>query len=302
MRDLINAVTRGLKSGKPAKRYTLYAIFATTALLILAILTLLISSIAFSAGGNDKDTSDSSNSEVDLSASLSLVEKDISADAASLFSGELLIFNSDCPYNADSLNKNDLVSIDKQRSKKPEADADFDYYYSIFLDMAKSATSATAKALDAMICDYYAANNNDDNLIVSKAAGSGGSFESGLLIELRYYNGDDKDPVSAESHVWLYTNAYKYGFINVTGNTFRYVGIPHATYMQTEGITTLEAYMDVLRMSDKTAPLDLGNGYYAFFVPNGEMGAVSSEYATTVSGNNSDGYVVTVDKNTTANN
>ncbi len=302
MRDLINAAKNGLKSGKPAKRYTIYAILATTAVLLIAILTLAISSIAFSVGGGDTDAdgsgSDTSDGEKALNASLALTERTF--DAERLYSGSLLIFNSECPFNADSLNKNDLVNIAEKRSKKPESDADFPYYYSVYMDQAKSATTDTRASLDTMIYDYYTANNNDDNLIVSKAVGSGGNYESGLLIELRYYNGDAKDPISSESHAWLYANAYKYGFINTVDNVFRYVGAPHAAYMNTKEIATLEEYMDVLSSHDASSPLALGDGYYAFFVPSGETGAVSSKYSTDVSGNNKDGYIVTADKNTPA--
>ena len=85
---------------------------------------------------------------------------------------------------------------------------------------------------------------------------------------------------------------------SVGANVFRYVGKAHATYMKEKSIATVEEYVELLKTKNSSAPLSLGNKVYAFYVANTATAAVSSKYAYTVSGNNIDGYIVTVDTNT----
>ena len=306
MKKLLIAIFGGKKANDPAHKITAYAIFGTSAILALAILVLAVSSIAFAIadskqpapptveGGGGGDGSGGLGS-----SALGLVAGAYNENQ--LYSGDLIVLNDTNPLNPNSNNKNDLVKISENRQQKPDGDSGFRYYYTVFADLAVSATTATQKALDTMIMDYYVANNNDDNLIVSAAYGSGGIYDSGLVVELRYYNGNDKNNISSETHVWIYTHAHEYGFVNVPSvgaNVFRYVGKAHATYMKEKSIATVEEYIELLKTKNSSAPLSLGNKVYAFYVANTATAAVSSKYAYTVSGNNIDGYIVTVDTNT----
>lgn len=77
---------------------------------------------------------------------------------------------------------------------------------------------------------------------------------------------------------------------------FRYVGTPHAALMEQHGLA-LEEYIDLLRRHPVSRPL-CGPGYAVFFLPACEAGETCLEreegrrYA--VSGNNVDGFIVTV--------
>ncbi|MBQ9112058.1 MAG: hypothetical protein IJY08_00595 [Clostridia bacterium] len=307
MKNFINALFGGKNAGKPAHKYTAYAILGTSAVLVLAILVLVVSSIAFAVADantpdtpvNDGGSGDGGNSGGFGTSALGLVSGAYAE--GQLYSGDLIVINDSNPLNAGSTNGNDLVNLSKERTEKPSGDSNFRYYYTVYGDSAASATTATQKALDTMIMDYYTANNNDDNLIVSKAYGAGGIYDSGLIVELRYYNGDSRDPISNETHVWVYTNAHKYGFIALSSagaNVFRYVGTAHATYMNEKGIATVEEYNDLLKTKTATSPLNLGNKVYAFYITQNAATVVSNKYSYTVSGNNIDGYIVTVDTNT----
>jgi zinc D-Ala-D-Ala carboxypeptidase len=109
---------------------------------------------------------------------------------------------------------------------------------------------------------------------------------------------------------WLMKDAYKYGFIvryqaekeDITGITnepwhFRYVGIPHARII-TEKNMCLEEYMDYLRQFSYEAPLE-SNGYQIYFVKTDQSKTnipVPNNSQYSISGNNSDGFIVTISK------
>ncbi len=112
---------------------------------------------------------------------------------------------------------------------------------------------------------------------------------------------------------WITNNCYKYGFVqrypsskesatgmaNISGH-FRYVGIPHS-YIMHEKNYTLEEYLLSLKdysYSGKHLEYELsGNKYEIYYVPSqGETTevAVPYEFQYTISGNNYDGFIVTV--------
>ena len=114
---------------------------------------------------------------------------------------------------------------------------------------------------------------------------------------------------------WFADNACKYGFIvrypegkdEVTGEkartyTYRYVGAPHATYMHDNGLC-LEEYIAEVKEHTKDDPLTVavdGEVSLIYYVPASEEGdtdvTVPKDKAYTVSGNNCDGFIVTVKK------
>ncbi|MCI8388566.1 MAG: hypothetical protein HFE63_08900 [Clostridiales bacterium] len=116
---------------------------------------------------------------------------------------------------------------------------------------------------------------------------------------------------------WLNANAHKYGFIqrypsDKTDITkiayenwhYRYIGKPHAYYMQQNNLC-LEEYIELLRDKYKfggdnlTIIDDEGVSWEVYFVSlNGESTQVPvpKDHEYTVSGNNVDGFIVTVKK------
>ncbi len=139
-------------------------------------------------------------------------------------------------------------------------------------------------------------------------------------IDNSYYNFDDNNPTMQAIFAWLNANAHKFGYVRrfvpekdqITGVTtdrwhYRYVGIPHAYYMN-ENNLCLEEYLATLEANCKygTSHLILddveGKSYEIYYVPaaNGEttdipLPADSSKY--TISGNNYSGYIVTITRN-----
>lgn len=112
---------------------------------------------------------------------------------------------------------------------------------------------------------------------------------------------------------WIDENAAGYGFIvrypdgkeNFTGETsrtqtYRYVGVPHSTYIKQNNIC-LEEYIDKVKEYTKEKPLEISSGsdlyrvYYVKAVPNAVTDVpVPSDMSYTISGDNDEGFIVTV--------
>lgn len=116
---------------------------------------------------------------------------------------------------------------------------------------------------------------------------------------------------------WIYENAHKYGFIirypdacaNHTGQNsnvrihYRYIGVEHATYMYKNNIC-LEEYIDLLKTKHNSVNTPLSvkteNGnydiYYIQFNGNHTSVPVPKGAKYTISGNNMNGFIVSVEK------
>ena len=112
---------------------------------------------------------------------------------------------------------------------------------------------------------------------------------------------------------WFKENAGKHGFIvrfpedkeSLTGEqprtyTYRYVGVPHSYYMSVKGLC-LEEYIDEVKEYTKDEPLIVEGSKYnyrVYYVKASESGdtqvPVPTEVRYTISGNNVDGFIVTV--------
>ena len=116
---------------------------------------------------------------------------------------------------------------------------------------------------------------------------------------------------------WIYENAHKYGFIirypdacaNHTGQNsnvrihYRYIGAEHATYMHENNIC-LEEYIDLLKTKHNSAsnPLSVETEsgkydiYYIQFNGNPTTVPVPKGAKYTISGDNMNGFIVSVEK------
>lgn len=111
---------------------------------------------------------------------------------------------------------------------------------------------------------------------------------------------------------WFAQNAGNYGFImrypegkeEITGEnsrtyTYRYVGIPHAVYISSNNLC-MEEYIELIKTHTNENPLEItadGQNYAVYYVPAGENETdvpVPFGKMYKVSGNNADGFIVTV--------
>ncbi len=141
--------------------------------------------------------------------------------------------------------------------------------------------------------------------------------ESGYSLDVSLYeDGVQYDYDGTGEYAWIDKNCANYGYIlryteDKTDVTeiqaepwhYRYVGEPHASYIMSNNVC-LEEYLTLLKNYDNETPLRIinwdGEIYEVYYVP--ADGASDTTYVLvppdkeyTISGNNSDGFIVTVD-------
>ena len=201
-------------------------------------------------------------------------------------------------------------------------------------DFSIKQEKVTAGVFDAMLCDFADATGHTDVNITSAyrsyeeqqdvfdssaaangiehakryVAHPGGSeHHTGLAADLNVYNvssGTCYDFDGQGDYKWIYDHCTDYGIIlrygadkesitNIAPESwhFRYVGVPHAKYI-TENHLCLEEYIDLLHRYTVQDPLNY-EGYSIYFCPQNAL-YVPESGNYTVSGNNVDGFIVTV--------
>ncbi len=177
----------------------------------------------------------------------------------------------------------------------------------VMVNEAYRSIEAQQKIYDSKVKQY------GENQKIAQTPGYS-EHHTGLATDLSIYPAGGKGArtfTKEEDYLWIYNNCHRYGLIlrypegktDVTGISpeswhFRYVGVPHATYMYERGIT-LEEYLSELRVYTESIPLKVtANGeeygvyhidkdvleYTEFNVPK------NTEYS--ISGDNMGGFVV----------
>lgn len=178
-------------------------------------------------------------------------------------------------------------------------------------------------------------SQGEDGKIYSAAPGFS-EHHTGLAIDIKIYTASSKTvDLRAGEYAWMSENCFRYGFIQrysdskfaLTGISgeewhYRFVDTPHAYAMNSLGLC-LEEYLDMLKTkysctsdapfeitTDKAAfmvyyvPADKSSDITYIPVPSGAKAVTANFYSEselssgmyTVSGNNTDGFIVTVVK------
>lgn len=147
---------------------------------------------------------------------------------------------------------------------------------------------------------------------VAKPGGS--EHHTGLAVDFNlFYDDGTSDKYTGEgNYKWINENAHSYGFVvrypehksNLTGISyepwhFRYVGEPHAKIMKEKDMC-LEEYVDYIKefeVGKKHLVVEgsNGKGYEIYFTKELEV-LVPSNREYSISGNNIDGFIVTVER------
>ncbi len=162
---------------------------------------------------------------------------------------------------------------------------------------------------------YTGAGSLYTNELVERSTGF--TFDIGLITST-----GDVVAYLTKRNEWMFANCWKYGFVvrysdtkaGTTGigfmpHHFRYVGLPHSLIMNEEDLC-LEEYLTYLRdYTMDTAPLRYTNGdtaYEIYYVPAAETGdtevVIPKDAIYSVSGNNTDGFILTIEKDAAAAN
>lgn len=290
------------------KKTAFGVICVTLALLVALLLLLLIVMIASAIG---KGASKAPVGEEAVSIGETTV---VTFGEAELHSGKLLILNAENPLKSSP--DITLIALDRPKTNLGRP------VYSVLGTSSLSLESDALKQFNLMAEQFYN-YSKDDNLFISNAYDASKSsqsplYEAGNTVALGYYTINDKQEAIRNDSIydvplysWIYANAHKYGFILMTSetqtdengkplgsNVFRYVGVPHAMAIKTKALT-FESYLDHLKnKTTADSPLAVkisGKTYAIYYLPTATEHKVPTSYGYTVSGNNIDGYVVTVD-------
>ena len=294
------------------QRITLLVIAALT---LIAMVLLLVIIIASSEGGNTPQNID--GPEFDNLDEISYEAFDVTADL--LNKGSLILANADHRYTAP--NDINLVNIATYRNG-----LDPTIPYSVG-DIWKFQLEKDAVTHAHEMFVQLKTDTGNDKIYVSAAYGKDDytkDIHTGYTMVLTVYGGTYlKDAENADLNNWLLSNAHKFGFVvrypdgkeEITGvseysHAFRYVGIPHATYMKETGMC-LEEYIDFLK--ENTSHKDVltiagadGKAYAVYYTPVSANGGNilvpvqtpnpdgSTNFEYVISGTNEGGAVVTV--------
>jgi D-alanyl-D-alanine carboxypeptidase len=308
MKFLSELFDGGTNATQKKKKITFYCICVTLALIAVMLLILAAFGVAKLVGDLVEAEAQSTPS---VQVSIGNTET-TTLDASGVHLGNLLILDSAHRYGGDP---NTVIIRNYEGRPKTKTGSNV---YSVAPKGASEeldfrGSPEAVGAFNLMMADFYAANG-DDNICITNAytLASKNSidavFSAATTFELGYYfefPGEVRSIYGVEKYEWIYTNAYKYGFINLENtdaseegesDIFRYVGVSHATYMKTKRLT-LDAYLEQLRSATPDLPLltKVGKITYAsyYLAADGEH-RVPTEHEYTVSGNNTDGYIVTV--------
>lgn len=292
----------------------------------LLALTILLSSFAFiftSCADDDEKTTDKKSGETTTDETTAFYgEETTKIVMDNISQGELVLVNKHYAYNPDNAKILQVVHEGKNS-----------YYQA--KDYSVKNTVNTIKALNRMfeafvgqggeryaqatsgfrtIAEQQAiADRSPEEVDVFIARAGYSEHHTGLAVDINVYkDGKTYNLVDLSEYAWIYDNAHKYGFIlrypvdksDITGFQseswhFRYVGVPHATYMY-ENDLCLEEYIDFIKGYSYDKPLTINTDegvYIAYFVAKSASGEtevpVYKNTKYTISGNNVDGYIVT---------
>lgn len=316
MNKIFELLGLGNVGSQKKKKLVVISILVTSALIVALLAAFVIVQIASRPQGDPVDSD--GDGEGDNSGYIS-----VSVPASNVGMGDLLLVNKSNHYK---FSESQLVEIPTSGNK---------------YGLRTSGMRADKVALEALnkMMDALYKNVTDANIVVttvyrsseaqtalnSSTPAGASDFHTGRLFELK--DGENYAGVDAvEKYEWLYKNAHKYGFIvrypadtedkaysEKTGvgdfaYAFRYVGVAHATYMYNNKLC-LEEYIELLRSSYEygTAELTVKAGsadYVIYYVRSAGEATniqVPEKYKYEISGNNIDGYIVTVNRSARAN-
>ena len=258
------------------------------------------------------------------------VYENVSVSNEDVHAGDLILVNANTAYVEE--NPSEIVSIYDHKTDN--------YHVS---GTETSLRQQAVDALNQMLDAFYVATGHQDMIVISgyrtnaqqqelydedlQATGEQTStrvalpghseHESGYSLDFSLYeDGVQSDYDGTGEYAWINENCSHYGYVlrytedkqDTTGIQaepwhYRYVGQPHAAYMQ-ENNVCLEEYLTLLKNYSADVPLSITNWdgeiYQVYYVAADT--AADSTYVMvppdkkyTISGNNSDGFIVTVD-------
>ena len=330
MKKIFGSLEGGSVERQEKKKFTVTLIYATIVLIVCLLATLLVVQVVASI----KAKKAAENPPADDGANSNYIA--LQVDAAKLDTGSLILVNKNNEYifanNPEVVSFPNTKEIpygivDTTLKVNPTALTAFN---DMMNELYKNVSDANIVVTEAYRSYENQAAKHENNPSQTLPAGYS-DFHTGLSFSLK--DGDTDAKVDASSlngkYDWLYKNAHKYGFIvrypaNIpesdTGDNagksfsaitgvddyayvFRYVGIAHATYIYQNELC-LEEYLELIRtshaygssLSIKGADSRSYEVYYFAATGDSTELQVPVKYAYEISGDNMNGYIVTVCK------
>ena len=282
--------------------------------------------VSFPTGDPTETTEPESEEPKDLYESVSIENTEI-------HNGDLILVNGDYAY--ESTDEEELKTLYGNKS---------DSYYVSGSELMLREDVITN--LNAMLDDFYTETGHSDIIIISGyrtseqqqelydadlestgldtstlvAKPGHSEHETGYAMDFSLFDGENSDDYDGTGEYnWINENCAHYGFvlrypeekteiteIQYESWHYRYVGQPHAFYMQQNQLC-LEEYMEELQNHTIDNALEVtnwdGKVYQVYYVP-AESGdstyvMVPPDLEYMISGNNVDGFIVTVDTGVT---
>ncbi|MDE5772802.1 MAG: M15 family metallopeptidase [Ruminococcus sp.] len=242
-----------------------------------------------------------------------------------LYSGNLIIVNANHIYQFPE-DDTEIVTLYDHMSTE---------YYGVS-DLVISLDTEVIEHLNQLMQDFAETQYNTDIFIIggyrsaeeqnqkynygtSYTMGGFSDYHAGRSFDMGVFPQDGSSsgyysPTGV--YAWIDEHASDYGFVvrypegkeTITGErtrtqTYRYVGVPHSTYMKQNNLC-LEEYIDKLKSYTTNKPLEIssGTGLYKVYYVEADYGdttdiGVPENNKYEISGNNEDGFIVTVKVN-----
>ena len=269
-------------------------------------------------------------SESEAATEPKTVYENVSVSNEDVHAGDLILVNTDTAYVEE--NPTEIVSIYDHKTdnypvsgtetslRQPALDA---------LNQMLDAFYVATGHQDMIVISGYRTTQQQQELYDADLAETGeqtstrvalpghSEHESGYALDFSLYtDGVQYDYDGTGEYAWINENCAHYGYVlryaedkqETTGIQaepwhYRYVGQPHATYMM-ENNVCLEEYLTLLKNYTADEPLSITNWdgeiYQVYYVAadtstDSTYVMVPPDAKYTISGNNSDGFIVTVD-------
>ena len=269
-------------------------------------------------------------SESEAATEPKTVYENVSVFNEDVHAGDLILVNTDTAYVEE--NPTEIVSIYDHKTDNYHVSGTETSLRQPALDALNQMLDAFYVATghqDMIVISGYRTTQQQQELYDADLAETGeqtstrvalpghSEHESGYALDFSLYtDGVQYDYDGTGEYAWINENCAHYGYVlryaedkqETTGIQaepwhYRYVGQPHATYMM-ENNVCLEEYLTLLKNYTADEPLSITNWdgeiYQVYYVAadtstDSTYVMVPPDAKYTISGNNSDGFIVTVD-------
>ena len=269
-------------------------------------------------------------SESEAATEPKTVYENVSVSNEDVHAGDLILVNTDTAYVEE--NPTEIVSIYDHKTDNYHVSGTETSLRQPALDALNQMLAAFYVATghqDMIVISGYRTTQQQQELYDADLAETGeqtstrvalpghSEHESGYALDFSLYtDGVQYDYDGTGEYAWINENCAHYGYVlryaedkqETTGIQaepwhYRYVGQPHATYMM-ENNVCLEEYLTLLKNYTADEPLSITNWdgeiYQVYYVAtdtstDSTYVMVPPDAKYTISGNNSDGFIVTVD-------